>query len=100
MNEDMGKLCLTCKWYAEYEGVCTNGESKNCADFTAPNNYCGLWEGADELGEGGKMEEVKKCCYNCKWCEAKQEICWNDNSEKCAEWVEPDFLCEEWEEDK
>ena len=45
MNEDMGKLCLTCKWYAEFEGVCTNGESEYCADFTAPNNYCGLWEG-------------------------------------------------------
>ena len=48
------ETCLTCKWYAEYEGVCTNGESEYCADCTAPNNYCGLWEGADELGGARK----------------------------------------------
>ena len=44
MNEDMGKLCLTCKWYAEYEGVCTNGESEYRADFTDTDNWCICWE--------------------------------------------------------
>ena len=44
MNEDMEKLCCTCKWYAEFEGVCTNGEAEYCADFTSPDDYCGLWE--------------------------------------------------------
>lgn len=37
-------LCCTCKWYAEFEGVCCNGESENCADFTSSSDYCGLWE--------------------------------------------------------
>ena len=44
MNEDMGKLCLNCKWYAEYEGVCTNGESEYCADFTDDDSWCMGWE--------------------------------------------------------
>ena len=46
-DETMEQACCSCKWYAEYEGVCTNGESENCADFTSPDNYCGLWEGEE-----------------------------------------------------
>ena len=44
MNEDMEKLCCTCKWYAEFEGVCTNGEAEYCADFTDTDSYCICWE--------------------------------------------------------
>ena len=43
-DETMEQACCSCKWYAEYEGVCTNGESENLADYTSPDNYCGLWE--------------------------------------------------------
>ena len=46
----MEELCCTCKWYAEFEGVCCNYESENCADFTSMDDYCGLWEGKEENG--------------------------------------------------
>ena len=38
------ETCLNCKWYAEYEGVCTNGESEYRADFTDDDNWCEGWE--------------------------------------------------------
>ena len=38
------ETCQTCKWYAEYEGVCTNGESEYCADFTDTDSWCEGWE--------------------------------------------------------
>ena len=36
--------CRTCKWYEEFMGVCFNGDSPNCADFTEPNQRCREWE--------------------------------------------------------
>lgn len=36
--------CGTCKWYAEFEGVCCNCESDNCTDFISDSDYCGFWE--------------------------------------------------------
>ena len=60
MNEDMEKLCCTCKWYAD-NNVCTNSDCENCADFTAQNNYCGLWE---ESEEHPKSAEVVQGYYN------------------------------------
>ena len=32
-EESMTKYCCTCKWYAESEGVCCNGDSEHRADF-------------------------------------------------------------------
>lgn len=46
-DETMEQACCSCKWYAEFEGVCTNGESEYCADFTSSDDYCGLWEGIE-----------------------------------------------------
>ena len=43
-DETMEQACCSCKWYRKFEGVCTNGESENLADYTSPDNYCGLWE--------------------------------------------------------
>lgn len=40
----MDELCANCKHYAEFEGVCTNAKSDNCADFTDVNDYCGCFE--------------------------------------------------------
>ena len=40
----MNKCCETCKWYEEFQGVCFNGDSPNCADFTASEKYCEEWE--------------------------------------------------------
>ena len=44
----MTKPCVTCHWYTKYEGVCFNGDSPNCVDFTEPENSCECWEGRNE----------------------------------------------------
>jgi len=36
--------CKNCKWYAEFEGVCCNGESKHRADFMDEDSCCEKWE--------------------------------------------------------
>ena len=40
----MAKRCATCRWYAEFEGVCCNGDSEYRADFTEPEDCCEEWE--------------------------------------------------------
>ncbi|MBQ9346744.1 MAG: RusA family crossover junction endodeoxyribonuclease [Oscillibacter sp.] len=37
-------LCATCRWYAEFEGICTNGKNKYRADFREPEDTCPEWE--------------------------------------------------------
>lgn len=36
--------CATCHWYAEFEGVCCNGESPNRGDFMDNDEHCGFWK--------------------------------------------------------
>ena len=38
------KCCATCDWYEDYQGVCFNGDSPHCADFTDPEGVCEEWE--------------------------------------------------------
>ena len=40
----MTKCCATCRWYAEFEGACCNGDSPHCADFTEPEDCCAEWK--------------------------------------------------------
>ena len=40
----MTKCCATCAWYEDFQGVCCNGDSPHCADFTAPDQRCREWE--------------------------------------------------------
>lgn len=35
----MTKLCETCKWFVAEVSVCTNADSRHCADFVG--KYCG-----------------------------------------------------------
>ena len=44
----MDKRCATCDWYEDYQGVCFNGDSLHCADFTEPEHGCKCWEGRNE----------------------------------------------------
>lgn len=44
----MTKTCSTCRWYAEFEGTCCNGDSEHRADFTGPEDGCECWEGRNE----------------------------------------------------
>lgn len=37
------KYCCTCKWYAEFEGVCCNADSKWTADFRCLDDTCDCW---------------------------------------------------------
>ena len=39
------RICRTCRWYAEAEGVCCNGGSANRADFVEDDYACERWEG-------------------------------------------------------
>lgn len=41
----MKKYCCTCKWYAEYEGVCCNRKSEHLYDFRCLDDTCEEWEG-------------------------------------------------------
>lgn len=40
--------CENCKWYEPFQGVCFNGDSPACADFTDPGDVCAGWEGKCE----------------------------------------------------
>ena len=42
--KELNKTCATCDWYEDYQGVCFNGDSPNCADFTDPESCCEEWE--------------------------------------------------------
>ena len=44
----MTKCCATCRWYEDYQGVCFNGDSEYCADFTGNEDCCECWEGRNE----------------------------------------------------
>lgn len=41
----MKKTCGTCSWYEDFQGVCFNGDSEHCADFTDADATCPAWEG-------------------------------------------------------
>ena len=41
----MKQNCENCAWYEEFLGVCFNGDSPHCADFTPPDTICPAWEG-------------------------------------------------------
>lgn len=41
----MTRCCTTCRWYEDFQGVCFNGDSPNCADFAEPEDVCKGWEG-------------------------------------------------------
>lgn len=42
------KNCGNCGWYAEFEGVCCNGNSEHRADFRSPEDTCTEWQGEND----------------------------------------------------
>lgn len=44
----MEKQCGNCKWFDDFEGLCFNYESENCADFVSKNDSCAFWEKKEE----------------------------------------------------
>ena len=45
----MTKCCATCRWYAEFEGVCCNGDSEWRGDFRDNDQGCEHLENSDNL---------------------------------------------------
>ena len=45
----MIECCATCDWYEDYQGVCFNGDSEHCADFTGNEDCCECWEGEETV---------------------------------------------------
>ena len=41
---DRPKDCGSCKWHEDFNGVCFNGDSERCADYTDSDESCGEWE--------------------------------------------------------
>lgn len=50
---DKYNICKNCKWYAEFEGVCCNGDSEHRADFTSEDFSCKKFE-------NGRVEDVRE----------------------------------------
>ena len=48
-REELGnKCCGTCDWYAEFDGVCCNADSKWTADFRCSDDSCSEWESKED----------------------------------------------------
>lgn len=47
----MTKCCATCRWYAEFEGACCNGDSEWQGDFRDNDQGCERWENSDNLSQ-------------------------------------------------
>lgn len=40
----MMECCKNCRWYEDFLGVCFNGDSLWCADFTDPDFCCAVYK--------------------------------------------------------
>lgn len=41
---------------------------------------------------------MANCCATCAWYEDYQGVCFNRDSPHCADFIDADKVCEEWEE--
>jgi len=79
-----GKTCGNCNWYADYEGVCVNGESPNCADFVDAHCTCEKWE--KEIIEENQGFWIKKERAE----EVEGRLIPNYECSECKNWVRED----------
>lgn len=60
------KYCCTCKWYAEFEGVCCNGDSEYRGDFRNLDDTCVCWENIEEKDRyNGCFGAANNDCHIC-----------------------------------
>ena len=45
-----------------------------------------------------QMNGCTKTCATCAWYEDYQGVCFNGDSPHCADFIDADKVCEEWEE--
>lgn len=48
LGKEREKICGNCGTYEDFNGVCFNGESESCADFTSANDTCEHWTSRKE----------------------------------------------------
>lgn len=41
---------------------------------------------------------MTKCCATCRWYASFEGVCCNGDSLHCADFIDADKVCEEWEE--
>ena len=56
----MTKTCSTCRYWYDFWGVCCNGDSPHCADFTDGDRVCDCWEDGMGIPFASKLEESGK----------------------------------------
>ena len=68
---------MKCKWYADFEGVCTNGECPYCGDTCPTSEHpevCKYSENTDNKYEVSELVKILRCCSNigyvCEECPA------------------------------
>lgn len=62
----MYKECRNCNYYEDFQGVCFNGDSEFCCDFTNPDHTCPQWTMKKKVRQQGEsmpeseVDRVKK----------------------------------------
>lgn len=62
----MYKECRNCHYYEDFQGVCFNGESEDCCEFTDPGHSCPHWSMKKKVRQRGEamteaeVDRVKK----------------------------------------
>ena len=65
---------MKCKWYAEFEGVCTNGECPYRGDVCPTSEYPEVCKCSENKYEVSELVKILRCCsdisYVCEECPA------------------------------
>lgn len=65
---------MKCKWYADFEGVCTNGECPYRGDVCPTSEYPEVCKYSENKYEVSELVKILRCCSNigyvCEECPA------------------------------
>ena len=81
----MTKTCSTCRWYEDFQGVCFNGDSPNCADFTDPEDGCECWVGHTPMHEKTHADAIENARVQSKTAKNKTMLTKNDSKDESLE---------------
>lgn len=77
--------CSTCRWYEDYQGVCFNGDSEFCADFTDPEDGCECWVGHTPMHEKTHADAIENARVQSKTAKNKTMLTKNDSKDESLE---------------
>lgn len=86
----MNKTCGTCRWYEDFQGVCFNGDSPNCADFTDPEDGCECWGGHTPMHEKTHANAIENARVQSKAAKNKTMLTKNDSKDESSENMDND----------